>query len=287
MKILKKISILFLTLLCLTGCNTKSNMEDINIYTTSYPLNFLINKLYEDHSKVYSIYPTGITLDDYELSDRKLEEYSKSDLFVFNSLDKDRDYAVKMINLNSNLKVIDVAIGINYDYKIEELWLNPNNYLMMAENIKNGLAEYIENPYLVEEINKKFESLKYDISKLDADLTETIINANYNTIVVDNDIFKFLEKRGLKVISLEENDDLSNNKIDEVKKLIKDGKIKYIYSVSKESNDTVNSLVDNYNVERIILNSMHSIDGGVTNSNDSYFTIMTNNINYLKQELYK
>ena len=77
MKILKKISILFLTLLCLTGCNTKSNMEDINIYTTSYPLNFLINKLYEDHSKVYSIYPTGITLDDYELSDRKLEEYSK------------------------------------------------------------------------------------------------------------------------------------------------------------------------------------------------------------------
>ena len=140
MKILKKISILFLTLLCLTGCNTKSNMEDINIYTTSYPLNFLINKLYEDHSKVYSIYPTGITLDDYELSDRKLEEYSKSDLFVFNSLDKDRDYAVKMINLNSNLKVIDVAIGINYDYKIEELWLNPNNYLMMAENIKNGLA---------------------------------------------------------------------------------------------------------------------------------------------------
>ena len=287
MKILKKISILFLTLLCLTGCNTKSNMEDINIYTTSYPLNFLINKLYEDHSKVYSIYPTGITLDDYELSDRKLEEYSKSDLFVFNSLDKDRDYAVKMINLNSNLKVIDVAIGINYDYKIEELWLNPNNYLMMAENIKNGLAEYIENPYLVEEINNKFESLKYDISKLDADLTETIINANYNTIVVDNDIFKFLEKRGLKVISLEENDDLSNNKIDEVKKLIKDGKIKYIYSVSKESNDTVNSLIDNYNVERIILNSMHSIDGGVTNSNDSYFTIMTNNINYLKQELYK
>ena len=192
-----------------------------------------------------------------------------------------------MINLNSNLKVIDVAIGINYDYKIEELWLNPNNYLMMAENIKNGLAEYIENPYLVEEINNKFESLKYDISKLDADLTETIINANYNTIVVDNDIFKFLEKRGLKVISLEENDDLSNNKIDEVKKLIKDGKIKYIYSVSKESNDTVNSLIDNYNVERIILNSMHSIDGGVTNSNDSYFTIMTNNINYLKQELYK
>ena len=153
MKRLKKLSILLLIIFILTGCsNRKSNMEDINIYTTTYPINFLINSLYEDHCKVYSIYPTGIDLDDYELSKRKLEEYSKSDLFVFNSLDKDRDYAVEMINLNANLKVIDVATGMNYDYTIEELWLNPNNYLMMAENIKNGLAEYIDNPYLVEEI---------------------------------------------------------------------------------------------------------------------------------------
>ena len=288
MKKSKKISILLLIIIILTGCtNTSNNMEGISIYTTTYPLNFLINSLYEDHSKVYSIYPTGITLEDYELSDRKLEEYSKKDLFVFNSLDKDRDYAVKMINLNSKLKVIDVAIGLDYENTIEELWLNPNNYLMMAENIKNGLAEYIDNPYLVNEIEEKFEDLEYEISKLDANLTETIINAKYKTIVTDSDIFKFLEKRGLKVISLEENDNLSNNQINEVKHLISEGKIKYIYSTTKETNDTVNKLITDYSIERIILNSMHSIDGGITNSNDNYLTVMTNNINDLNKELYK
>lgn len=289
MKKLRKLSILLLIFFILTGCsNTKSSMEDINIYTTTYPINFLINRLYGDHCKVYSIYPTGITLDDYELSNRKLEEYSKSDLFIFNSLDKDRDYAVKMINLNSKLKVIDVATGMDdYKYSIEELWLNPNNYLMMAENIKNGLAEYIDNPYLIEEIEEKFENLEYEISKLDANLTETIIDGKYDTIVVDNDMFKFLEKRGLKVISLEENDELSSNKIDQVKSLIADGEIKYIYSSTKETNDTVNNLISEYNIERIIINSMHSIDGSITNSNDNYITIMTNNINSLKKELYK
>lgn len=288
MKRLKKLSILLFIIFILTGCSTtRSNMEDINIYTTTYPLNFLINNLYDDYCKVYSIYPTGVTLDEYELSNRKLEEYSKSDLFVFNSLDKDRDYAVKMINLNANLKVIDVATGINYDYTIEELWLNPNNYLMMGENIKNGLAEYIDNPYLVEEIDEKFEKLKYEISKLDADLSETILSGKYDTIVVDNDMFRFLEKRGLKVISLEENDNLSNTKLDEVKKLIKDGKIKYIYSTTNDTNDTVKKLIDEYKLERIVLNSMHSIDGGITNSNDNYLTIMTNNIKELKKELYK
>ena len=172
-----KIYILLITIFLLTGCNlNKDTMDNISIYTTTYPINYLINKLYQDHSKIYSIYPTGVNLNEYNLTDRKLKDYSKSDLFIFNSLDKDRDYAVKMINLNPELKVIDVSTGMSYENSIEELWLDPNNYLMMAENIKTGLSEYIDNPYLTEEINTNYENLEYDISKLDADLTETILN---------------------------------------------------------------------------------------------------------------
>lgn len=279
---------LILIIIFLTGCEmNKNNMEDINIHTTTYPINFLINELYGQHSKIYSIYPTGVDLDEYELSERKIEEYSQSDLFVFNSLDKDRDYAVKMINLNSNLKVIDVSTGMNFDYAIEELWLNPNNFLKMAENLKDGMSEYIENPYLVEEIVNNYTELEYEISKLDAELTETILNANHKTIVVDNDMFKFLEKHGPTVISLEENNELSTNKIEEVEKLIREGNIKYIYSNNDTSNNTVNTLITNNNIELIELNTMHKVDGGITNSNDNYLTIMKNNISLLKKELYK
>ena len=285
---MKNIIKIILICIIITGCDINSKtMENINIYTTNYPINYLITSLYGEHSKIYSIYPTGVNISEYELSDRKLEEYSQSELFIFNSLDKDRDYAVKMINLNNKLKVIDVATGMKYDNSIEELWLNPNDYLMMAQNIKKGLAEYIKNPYLVEEIEEKYNTLKYDISKLDANLNETIENANYKTIVVDNDMFKYLKKHNLKVISLEENEDLSTNKIEEVKALIDSGKIKYIYSNSEETNQTVKTLLAGKKVELIPLNTMNSIDGGATTSNDNYITIMTNNIDLLKKELYK
>ena len=262
-------------------------MKNINIYTTTYPFNYLINVLYGDYSKIYSIYPTGVDIDEYEISNRKLKEYSKSDLFIFNSLDKDRNYAVKMINNNSNLKVIDVSTGMNYDNSVEELWLNPYNYLMMAENIKNGLAEYITNPYLVEEIEKNYEELEYNISKIDADLTESITNASYKTIVVDNDLFKYLEKYGLTVISLEENKNLSQNTIEEVKKLIHDKQIKYIYISDEETNQTIKNLIIDTKIETININTMYSIDGGIATTNDDYLTIMKNNINLIKQELYK
>ena len=288
MKSVKKILYLFIICILISGCNLNSKtMENINIYTTTYPINYLITSLYGEHSKIYSIYPTGVNLKDYKLSDRKLEEYSKSELFIFNSLDKDRDYAVKMINLNGKLKVIDVATGMKYDHSIEELWLNPNDYLMMAENIKDGLAAYINNPYLVEEIEEKYQTLEYNISKIDANLNETIENAKYKTIITDNNMFKFLEKHGLKVISLEENKDLSSTTIEEVKNLIENGEIKYIYSTNTETNKTVNNLIKDKNIEIVTINTMHSIDGNITNSNDNYLTIMTNNINNLKKELYK
>ena len=249
----KKILLLIMGLFLLSGCsiNLKNdNMDNITVYTTIYPVKYLITSLYGDNSTIYSIYPAGVDTKDFELSDKKLSEYASSDLFVFNSLDRDRDFAVDMINKNKKLKVIDTAIGMNYDYDISELWLNPYNYLMMAQNTKDGLLEYISNPYLISNTNKtgvedKYEELKYDLSRLDADIKEDINLAQYKTIVVDNNVFKFLEKYDLKVISLEEDDNLTDNTINEVKKLINNGSIKYIFSADNETNNTCKTLINN------------------------------------------
>lgn len=328
--------ILLISFFFLTGCSLfKSDvMEDIDVYTTTYPINYLTKYLYGNHSTIYSIYPSGVNFKDYELSDKKINEFAKSDLFIFNSLDQDRNYAVAMINKNRSLKLIDTAYGMKYNYSIEELWLSPYNYLMMAKNIKDSLDEYITNPYLVEEINDNYEKLKYELSKLDATYKDALKDSTNRTIVADNSLFKFLEKYNIEVIVLEENiktitikdgDTISsiskeynvpasdiltyNNKTDEtlkigetikvpikvisssdvslVKKLINENTIKYIYSASTESNSTITSLIENYNLELITINDMYSIDGGITNTNDSYLTIMNDNLELFQKELNK
>ena len=97
-------------------------MEDIDAYTTTYPINYLLSSLYGEHATIHSIYPTGVNFKDYELSEKKLNEYAKSDLFVFNSRDIEREYAIDMVNENQSLKLIDTSYGMDYDYGIEELW---------------------------------------------------------------------------------------------------------------------------------------------------------------------
>lgn len=287
--------ILIMTLTLLSGCKLNidtDSMKDIKVYTTIYPIRYLIDSLYGTNSTIYSIYPSGVEPKDFQISDKKLEEYSQADLFVFNSLDKERDYAVKMINKNKKLKIIDVSMGMTYDNDVAELWLNPYNYLMMAQNTKNGLLEYISNPYLITNdegtgVEDKYEALKYDLSRLDADIKETISLSSYDTIVVDNDVFNFLSKYNLNVISLEEDDKLTDIKINEVKKLINEGKIKYIYSSKTETNNTCKKLIEDYGVELATFNTMETVDGGITNSNENYVTVMNNNLELLNKELYK
>lgn len=295
MKKRKILIILIMTLTLLSGCKLNidtDSMKDIKVYTTIYPIRYLIDSLYGTNSTIYSIYPSGVEPKDFQLSDKKLEEYSQADLFVFNSLDKERDYAVKMINKNKKLKIIDVSMGMTYDTDVAELWLNPYNYLMMAQNTKNGLLEYISNPYLISNddgtgIEDRYEALKYDLSRLDADIKETISLSSYDTIVVDDNVFNFLSKYNLNVISLEEDDELTDVKINEVKKLINEGKIKYIYSSKEETNDTCKNLIENFGVELVTLNTMETVDGGITNSNENYVTVMNNNLELLNKELYK
>ena len=289
------ILILIMTLTLLSGCKLNidtDSMKDIKVYTTIYPIRYLIDSLYGTNSTIYSIYPSGVEPKDFQISDKKLEEYSQADLFVFNSLDKERDYAVKMINKNKKLKIIDVSMGMTYDNDVAELWLNPYNYLMMAQNTKNGLLEYISNPYLITNdegtgVEDKYEALKYDLSRLDADIKETISLSSYDTIVVDNDVFNFLSKYNLNVISLEEDDKLTDIKINEVKKLINEGKIKYIYSSKTETNNTCKKLIEDYGVDLVTFNTMETVDGGITNSNENYVTVMNNNLELLNKELYK
>ena len=121
-------------------------------------------------AEAVQFYSTILTeVSEYNLSEKKINEYSESDLFIYNGLDKDRDYAVKMINLNSKLKVIDVATGMKYEHSIEELWLNPNNYLMMAENVKTGLSEYINNnPGVLGKRAEDFQNFPILIKFIDA-----------------------------------------------------------------------------------------------------------------------
>lgn len=283
----KIIFTIFISLFFLTGCMKFNSMEDIDIYTSIYPIEYFANRLYGDHSTVHSIYPDGIIYKVYTLNDKQLKDYSKSDLFIFNGLGSEKDYLKTMLKNNSNLKIIDATTSMEYLNYEEELWIDPSNALMIARNIKSGLSEYINNHYLKNQIEKNYESLKVDLSNLSAKLYLISENSSDSTIVVSSNAFKFLEKYGFNVISLEENK--NNGKIiNYIKSRIANGQTKNIFVLKDEElDDDIQNIINEFNINRLEFHTLSNINESERNSKKDYVSICLENINLLKQELYK
>ena len=265
MNIIKKLFLLGASALLLTGCSlTKDNLEDATIYTTVYPIEYLTEFLYSDYAEIDSIYPNEADVASYELTEKQLKEYARGDLFIYNGLGNEKNIAKDMINVNGNLLIIDVANGLNYTYGIEELWMSPNNYLMLAKNIKDYLIEYLESTTIIDYVENKYDELAEILSLKDADLRaigkEAYENGT-NTLVVSNDVFKFLENYGFEIISLDENT-LTESTLNSIKEDFSDETYDTIIVLDNNYTENINSIIDEYDANTIDVSSMTTFSEG-------------------------
>ena len=288
MKKVYSLFMLFVLVFSLTGCLKRDNMEDITIYTTNYPSEYITKRLYGEFSEVKSIYPDGVNINSYKLTDKQLEDYSNSDLFVFNGLSDEKNYVEPMRKINKNLKIIDTTLSMEYSDSVEQLWLDPSNFLMMAQNVKTGFGEYIDSYYLVNKIEEEYEKLKIEASNLDAKIKDTVSNGNSKAIVVSDNCFKYLEKYGVVVYSLDEDNSDQNVIYNEALRMAKNGLIKYVFvKGNEEYNSTVQKFIDNTNVTVQNWHTLSNLTENERLENEDYFTLMNYNLELLKNELYK
>lgn len=271
-----------------TGCFKRDSLEDIEIMTTVYPIEYVTNFLYGEHALINSIYPDDIDTSNYSLSEKQNEDYSKKELFIYNAVSSDKDIATEFLRRNKNLLIIDASAGIDISYDVTELWLNPSHLLMMSQNIKNGLDEYISNSYLKKEIDDNYENLKVLLSELDAEIKLTAENATNKTIVVSNDTLKYLEKYGFNVISLDDsNGEIPDKSISEVRRLIENKTVTTLFLLQYDQiNSTIQNIIDDTKIPTTVFRRLDTITDAERDNKDDYVSIMTYNIDLLKEILY-
>ena len=261
--------------LSITGCFDDNNLEGSNMTTTTYPVEYLITRLYGEHAEITSIYPHGTTVDEYELTEKQIKNHANNtDLFIYNGLTKEKEIAKQILNKNKKLQIIDVSYGIKYHYGVEELWLSPNNYLMLANTVKTDLIELSANKYAGEEIEKNYEMLEEDLSLLDTELrniADNAIKANTHTIVIAEESFGFLNDYGFNIIDISN----ENNITSSIKNRFKNKE--YTHILVKDKNkikDAVRDLVDNYEANLIEIDTMETLTDEQRKNNDNYLSIM-------------
>ncbi len=286
----RKFILLILTLILtfnITGCK-QDNMEDIDIAVTNYPNEYIVNKLYGANATINNVYPDGIDINSYKITKKQKQTYADMDLFVYTGLvEKERNLAVNLLDLNKNLKIIDTSYVLETEYSNEELWLNPSSLLMMAQNVRLGLKEYITSTYLSKQVDSAYNKLKIALSELDADYRLTVENTDNKVIVTSDSALNFLNKFNLKVICL---DDKSTEKdLEQAKELVNKGIISYIFTFKGYKLTPNAEQLQNYHngIKVLELNRLDNISDADRDEGKDYISLMNDNLDLLKQELYQ
>lgn len=282
-KFLLGVSLLLLT----SGCSITDEFSDKYLYTTMYPIEFAAQSLYGDYAKIESVYPNGAD-NTYKVTDKKKNKYANGEYFIYSGVAKEAYLAKDLLNLNGDIKLIDASRYVPSDNGYESIWLDPSNFLKVCNNIKTSLIDYNDNVYIKEDIEEKYKELNETISELDVKLYDIGKNGNYNTILVTNDVFYFLEKYNINVISIDPDNQNIDKAYAEAKKMIENKKISYVFSLSNETlTQTQEKFINTNSLVKITINDLFTISDDERDTEENYITLMNKIIDNYKKELYK
>ena len=285
----KKILFLLLVLIIpfiVSGCANDS-MDEIEIIVTNYANEYIVRSLYDKHSTITSIYPDGILIDNYKISKKQKNEFAHKDLFVYNGLiEKERNLALELLTINPELKIIDTAYVLETEYSPEELWLNPSSLLMMSQNVRRSLKEYVSSAYLKKDIDEAYNELKINLSELDAEYRLASESTNNRTIIVADSALKYLEKFGLNVICIDDN--ASQKTLSDAENIIDSGGVSYIFKFKgEELSENAKTIMENYSINTSELHRLDNITDQERSEKKDYASITKDNLESIKKELYQ
>lgn len=165
------------------------------------------------------------------------------------------------------------------------VWLDPSNYLVQIENIKDGLAKY--NSANTKRYEENAAIYQEKIEQVDKELISELKEFDNKDIVIFHDSFAYLAKKlGLNVIhtvNMDSDTSLSAGEIAEVIDEVKENKVEVLFSEMQYSDDIPTNIANETDAKVYVIDSL------VTNSGDmdSYIIGMENNIEILKEALYQ
>ena len=283
----KKILLVLCSLLLISGCDMfKEDFSDKYVYTTMYPIEYATTELYKDYANISSVYPNGSDIE-YEVSNKKKKQYSTGEIFIYSGIANEATLARDLLNLNENIKIIDGTKGMN-NKSIASVYLDPSNFLMICSNIKSSLKEYNENVYVKEGIENNYRELNEKVSELDVKLYDIGKNGNYKTILTTNDVFSFLTKYNINVVSIDANNDNIDKSYAEANKLIENKEVQYIYYLEgDEFTPAQEKFISDNSLMKIEINNVFSLSDEERQEEKDYISIMNETIDNYKKELYK
>jgi len=302
MKKLILIIISFLLVTSLLGCD-KSQKADI--YTSVYPIQFLVETVAGDEYIVKSVYSKGQEIHGFEPTARLIEYMSDAQaiFYIGAGLETFIETNEESIFKDSNLVCLSNSLNLvetdgscgdeehdhHYLYDVH-VWLDPSRMLLMLDVIVENLS--LLNPDKASIFEANASSLSVDLADLHRDFNLAVqdVPLENRYIMVDHDAYVYWEDTyGVKRIRLRSDNDSCEVPSNQMQEKINQANalgIKHVVVTKNEAEcSNISIYVTGISGERVYMHNLGSLTDEEIENEENYITLMRQNLLILQQIL--
>lgn len=296
---MKRLFILLAFLLIATSCSSNKDRQgekDI-IYTTIYPLQFILEELIGEEITIKTVYPPGVDAHSYEPTTREMLEIASGTAFFYLGFGMESFVEkAKSALSNSDLSFIEVGKDkrlfsrdknehqSHYD---PHLWFDPLRMVTMAEIVKEELIQLY--PAQEEIIDNNYLALAQDLKELDQYFLEKIKEKENRHILVSHGAYNYWEERygivQIPISGLTATEEPSQRELASLMKQVEELEIKYVLFEKHSTNPTAEIIRQSIGAEKGDLHNLEVLFEADIEAKEDYFSLMKENIEVLEKAL--
>ena len=304
-------------LLVLSGCTNNattepddSSSDQLLVYTTVYPLQYFSERIGGEYVDVKSIYPPGTDEHVFEPTQKDMMALAKGDLFFYIGLGLEgfvqktektlQNEDVQFVPIADYIDPEELEEGHSHEHGEEKhddhghedtvdphVWISPYLSTKLAEKITQELSD--ELPEHAEAFKKNFDVLYDELEELDRGF-KTMADASPNkTFFVSHAAFGYLaDAYGLQQLAVSGLDSQNEPSQKELASLVKEAKeqdIQYILFEQNVSSKLAEVIKKELDAEALTLHNLSVLTEEDIQKEETYFTLMEQNLDVLKKAL--
>jgi len=277
----------------LSGCSSDGDDGRPQVVASFYPLQFVAERIVDDHAQVTNLTKPGVEPHDLELSPRQVAGLAGSDVAFYESgLQPAVDRAIESSGPKTTLdvaSVIELHEGEEHEGEEHEegghehegdphFWQDPTLLAQVADRFADVMAE--TDPDNAADYRANNASLQADLTSLDTDFRAGLAQCQNRTLVVSHDAFGYLgERYDLTVhaiAGLSPDAEPSPKHLGELADLIRTEKITTVFNETLASPRLAKTLASELGITTAVLDPVEGLKSD--DADDDYLSLMRANL---------
>ncbi len=290
---------------CQSQTEEANQTNDVHIYTSIYPIQYIIEQLTSQFAHVETVYPPGVDAHTYEPSTKDMIDISSSDAFIYLGAGMESFAETTATALeSSDVHFIELGEDESLFNHIDDhddhhdhghdhgdfdphIWFDPLRMIQMGDMIKDEMIELF--PQEKNSIEAQYTLFVEEMEELDTLFIDTLAGKTNKKMIVSHAAYGYWEERyGIEQIpisGISATQEPSQKELAHLIKRANEEQMNYIFFEQNTSNKIATIIQEHIHATPLYIHNLEVLTDEDIQNHEDYMSLMKNNIEALDEGL--